>query len=345
MATLKDIANMAEVSVSTVSRVLNKDATLSVSEETKQKIFSAAVQLGYKTVGQRYSVEVEKETKRIGIVQMYEMSEQLEDIYYLIMKNTLEEECFAEKINTVTLFRDLTRRFVKTDDYKIDGIIAIGKFTAGEIEGFYDYTDKVVFLDSSPDEQKYYSIVPNYHLSLRLAMEHFREHGHKRIAFLGGKYTFGCTKEMVLDPRLYYYRIYMMDSGFYREELVIDSEMNSRSGYKRMKEYIEKNRGNLPTALFIASDAIATGAVKAIKEEGLRIPQDISIITFNNTSFSEFADPPLTSIEVYIRENVKSAILCMERLWAGDNNVKKIVVPCELINRNSVMDADRTIKI
>lgn len=338
MATLKDIAKIADVSVSTVSRVLNKDNTLSVSEDTKQKIFAAASQLGYKTVGQRYSVESETEAKRIGIAQMFELSEQMEDIYYLIMKNTLEEECFSEKINTVTMFRDLTRRFVKTDDYKIDGIIAIGRFTKDEVEGFYEYTDKVVFLDSSHDEQKFYSIVPNYHLAVRLAMRHFREHGHKKIAFLGSKYTYGDTKEMTLDPRLYYYRVSMIDSGYYDEDMVIDSAMNSKSGYIKMKEFIVHNRDNLPTAVFIASDAIATGAVKAIKEEGLKIPEDLSIITFNNTSLSEFADPPLTSIEVYIRENVRSAILCMERLWNGDNNVKKIVIPCELIDRKSVKD-------
>lgn len=336
MATLKDIAKMTEVSVSTVSRVLNRDNTLSVSEDTKQRIFAAAAQLGYKTVGQRYSVESETGARRIGIAQMFEISEQMEDIYYLIMKNTLEEECFAEKINTVTMFRDLTRRFVKTDDYKIDGIIAIGRFTTDEVEGFYEYTDKIVFLDSSHDEQKYYSIVPNYHLALRLAMRHFREHGHKKIAFLGSRYTYGDTKEMTLDPRLYYYRVSMIDSGYFDENMVIDSAMNSKSGYVKMKEFIVRNRENLPTALFIASDAIATGAIKAIKEEGLKIPEDLSIITFNNTSLSEFADPPLTSIEVYIKENVKSAVSCMKNLWNGDNHVKKIVVPCELIDRNSV---------
>lgn len=336
MATLKDIAKMADVSVSTVSRVLNKDNTLSVSEDTKQKIFDCAAQLGYKTVGQRYSVEAEKGARRIGIAQMFEISEQMEDIYYLIMKNALEEECFAEKINTVTMFRDLTRRFVKTDDYKIDGIIAIGRFTKEEVAGFYEYTDKIVFLDSSHDEQKYYSIVPNYHLALRLSMRHFRELGHKKIAFLGSRYTFGDTKEMTLDPRLYYYRVSMIDSGYYDEDMIIDSAMNSKSGYTKMKEFLVRNRDNLPTALFIASDAIATGAIKAIKEEELSIPDDISIITFNNTSLSEFADPPLTSIEVYIRENVKSAISCMENLWNGNGKVKKIVVPCELIDRKSV---------
>lgn len=336
MATLKDIAKIAEVSVSTVSRVLNKDNTLSVSDDTKQKIFAAAAQLGYKTVGQRYSVEAEVGARRIGIAQKFEISEQMEDVYYLVMKNALEEECFSEKINTVTMFRDLTRRFVKTDDYKIDGIIAIGKFTPDEVEGFYEYTDKIVFLDSSHDEQKYYSIVPNYHLALRLAMRHFREHGHKKIAFIGENYTYGDTTEPTLDSRLYYYRFSMIDSGYYDENMIIDLAMNSKSGYEKMKEFIVRNRDNLPTALFIASDAIATGAIKAIKEEGLKIPEDLSIITFNNTSLSEFADPPLTSIEVHIRDNVKSAISCMKKLWNGDNHVQKIVIPCELIDRNSV---------
>lgn len=336
MATLKDIAKIAGVSVSTVSRVLNKDNTLSVSEDTKQKIFDCAAQLGYKTVGQRYSAETEKPARRIGIAQTSENSEQAEDIYHLIMKNTIEEECFAEKINTVTMFRDLTRRFVKTDNYKIDGIIAAGQFTKEDIAGFYEYTDKIVFIGFSHDEQKYYSIVPNYHLALRLSMHHFREHGHKKIAFLGSRYTLRDTNETTTDPRFYYYRVSMIDSGYYDEDMIIDSAMNSKSGYTKMKEFLVRNRDNLPTALFIASDAIATGAIKAIKEEGLSIPDDISIITFNNTSLSEFADPPLTSIEVNIRENVRSAINCMENLWDGNNKVKKIVVPCELIDRNSV---------
>ncbi|OUQ56968.1 hypothetical protein B5E58_09955 [Tyzzerella sp. An114] len=334
MATLKDIAKKTKVSQSTVSRVLNRDSSLSVSDETRERIFKAASELGYKTVGQRYGDDAFS-NKRIGIAQMFELKELLEDIYYLIMKNILEEECFSKQINTVTLFRNGDRKFIKNDDEKLDGIIAIGRFTPEEIEGFKEYTNNIVFIDSSPDEQKYYSIVPNYHLAVRLAINEFIEKGHKDIAFMGSCYTFGDTKAITLDPRFYYYRNSMSDKKLFNKNFVIDCEMNSKSGYDKMKEFI-KNSENMPSAIFIASDSIAPGALKALQEENISVPDDISIITFNNTSLSEFANPPLTSIEVYMRENAKAGLLSLDQIWNGENHCKKIVISCELIDRHSV---------
>jgi LacI family transcriptional regulator len=344
MATLKDIAKKVNVSQSTVSRVLNKDVTLSVTDETRDKIIRAATELGYKTVGQRYMTEPTGQTiqettgiKRIGIAQMLEIKEQMEDIYYLQMKNILEEECFFRQWNTVTLFRNQERKFVKNDDQPLDGLIAIGRFTKEEVQGFLQYTDKLVFMDSSPDELQYFSIVPNYHLAVRKALSHMRALGHRRIAYAGGVYTFGDTKEMELDPRYYYYRTSMLNQGDFDKNLVIDSEMNATSGYEKMKEFLRQGK-QLPSAIFIASDAVAPGSVRALKEEGISIPKDVSIVTFNNTSLSEFSNPPLTSIQVFMHENVRAAAACMELVWEGVQCPKKIVVPCDLVDRGSVVN-------
>lgn len=338
MATLKDIANLVKVSQSTVSRVLNKDASLSVTEETREKILRAAAEMGYKTVGQRYTDEIhEIAPVRIGIAQMFEIKEQMEDIYYLMMKNILEEECFSRQWNTVTLFRNQDRKFVKNDDLKLDGIIAIGRFTKEEISGFCEYTNNIVFMDSSPDEQKYYSIVPNYHLAVRLVLGRFRKMGHERIAFVGSTHTFGNTKEMTIDPRYYYYKTSMVNEGKFEQDLVVDCKMNAKDGYQKMSQYLKEYK-RIPHAIFVASDAIAPGIVKALQEAKLSIPKDMSVITFNNTSLSEFANPPLDSIEVFMRENTKAAIFCMQLLWEGSHCAKKIVVPCELIHRGSVVN-------
>lgn len=344
MATLKDIADRVKVSQSTVSRVLNRDATLSVTDETREKILKTAAELGYKTVGQRYLTvedtgkkmpESEKRLPLIGIAQMFEMKEQMEDIYYLMMKNMLEEECFARQWNTVTLFRNQQRQFVKNDNRKLDGLIAIGRFSREEIQCFESYTDHIIFLDSSPDEQKYYSIVPNYHLAVRLVLKQLAELGHERIAYVGGTYTLGDTKEMTMDPRYYYYHTTMVNKGIFEKDLVVDCEMNARSGYEQMKQYL-KTAVRLPSAMFIASDAVAPGVVKALQEAGLGIPEDMSVITFNNTSLSQLSNPPLASVEVFMRENASSAALCMNLSWEGRHCAKKIVVPCELVMRNSV---------
>ena len=178
MATLKEIAHIAGVSSATVSRVLNQDPSLSVTEETRKRVLQTAKDLAYQTVQQRYqSARVQgkadgqkrpaEKERRIGIAQMFEKQQLLEDIYYLMLKNVLDEVCFARHWSTVMLFRNDKGHFVKNDDLPLDGIVAIGRFTQGEIGDFHCYTENIVFLDSSPDEEKYCSIVPNYRLSGR----------------------------------------------------------------------------------------------------------------------------------------------------------------------------------
>ncbi len=351
MATLKDIAKEVGVSQTTVSRVLNGDPTIIVGKETRDNILLAAKRLEYKTVTQRVRENVQNVSNhalgiydegaatrkvRIGVAQMFEIAEQMEDIYYLQMKSTLDEVCFLRGWTTVTLSRNEKKKFVKNDDIPLDGIIAIGRFTRDEIKNFEEYTSNIVFLDSSPEPMKYYSIVPGYHLAVRLAINHCRELGQDRIAYVGSVNTFDDNKNLTMDPRFYYYRTSMVNRGMYEDSLVIDCPMNARGGYAAMKKFLEKSK-KLPDVLFAASDAVAPGVVKALQEAEIGIPEDIGVVTFNNTSLSEFSNPPLTSIEVFMRESAESAAHCMDMIWAGMSFPKKIVVPCALVDRNSVI--------
>lgn len=338
MATLKDIAKMANVSPATVSRVLNRDSTLNVTDDTKERIFNAAEKLEYKISIKK----IEKKLKehciyRVGIAQMFDLKERLEDVYYLLMKNILVEECLLKQYSCVDLYRNQDNKFIKNDDADLDAIIAIGRFTREEIKDLGKFTGNIVFLDSSPDELNYYSVIPNYHLGVREALKKFRACGHSNIAYVGSVYTFGNTKELSLDPRFYYYRTSMISNNEYHEDFVIDCEMKAQSGYEKMKEYLNSGK-ELPTALYIASDTVAPGVLKALHEKNYRVPDDISIITFNNTSLSEYASPPLSSTEVFIRENVKAAVQCMELVLQKGGLPKKIVVPCTFVDRNSVKD-------
>lgn len=351
MATLKDIAERVKVSQATVSRVLNGDATLNVTEETREKVLMAAKELGYRTIRQRYQIRSEESStgeteaygtgkqkeRKIGIAQMFEIQEQMEDIYYLKLKNIVDEVCFGKKWSTTMLYRNEEKKFVTNDETALDGIIAIGRFAKSEIDTFHKYTDNIIFLDSAPDEQKYYSIIPNYHLAIRNMLQCFENKGRKRIAYLGSVYTFGDTKDLTMDPRFYYYKNSLINQGGYEESLVIDCEMNSRSSYDKMKEYLKShNAEEYPDAVFIASDAAAPGFLKAVNELGIKIPEQMGVITFNNTSFSEFSNPPLASIEVFMKESVNAMAMCMEALWRGSQVPLKITVPCNLVERDSI---------
>ena len=95
MATLKEIAEITKVSITTVSRILNNDTTLNVSTKTREEVLEVTKKLGYKTIGQRYKDRKTKKYK-VGIAQMFELDEQKKDIYYIMMKNVLEEVCLEK---------------------------------------------------------------------------------------------------------------------------------------------------------------------------------------------------------------------------------------------------------
>lgn len=337
MATLKDISQIVGVSQGTVSRVLNGDTTINVSKDTKARIKQVAEEVGYKTVLQRYDTQgvYNKKKKRIGIAQMFNMEQLQEDIYYMILKNYIDTACFNKGWVTVPLLRNESGKFIKTDDQGIDGIIAIGRFTKSEIKDFKEYTNNIVFLDSSPDEMNFYSVVINYHMAVRLALNYFKEKGHKEIAYFGAVYTYDDNKALSMDPRYYYYRNSMEIHFEFNKSLVIDCQMNSNSAYWAMNKYIKENK-RPPKALFVASDVTVPGLLRSLKENGFSVPDDVSIITFNNTSLSMQADPPLDSIDVFLNKNSQTALWALEMLWAEDRLPRKIVIPCTLINRGSV---------
>lgn len=351
MATLKDIAAKTGVSQSTVSRVLNGDLTLGVSENTKNRILQVAQELNYKTVAQRYNavrssggtenemnvISGKTSERRIGIAQMLDISEQVEDVYYLMIRNMIDEESFARGWTTVTLSRDERGRFIKNDDKGLDGIMAIGRFSCEEVKDFQEYTDNIVFIDSAPVPDRYFGIVPNYHLAVRKMMNYCFDHQRLRVAYVGAVNTYDYEKNISLDPRFYYYKNTMIGMNMFDESLVIDCDMNSRSGYAAMKKYLsDMSRQYYPDALFVSSDAIIPGVTKALSEAGIRIPKDMGIVSFNNTSLSEFANPPVSSIELYLRENAKTAALCMDFYWNKAMNPKSMVVPCNLVDRYSM---------
>lgn len=338
MATLKDVAQQAGVSLAAASRILNQDPSLSVTEETRNKVLNTAAALNYRKSGsqteKKKSPSVGREL-RVGVAQMFDARELQEDLYYLALKNTLDQECFSRQWTSVPLFRDENGRFVTRNDLPLEGLFAIGRFTEEEIANFREYTDHIVFLDSDPDPMQYYSILPNYHLAVRLALNHFRENGFQTVAYVGSVNTFGNRKELTMDPRFYYYRAGLVNRDNFVPELVLDCPMTAKGGYQVMKNFLEQH-GCPPKAMFVASDSIAPGIMMALQESNLSVPENTGIVTFNNTVLSEFSNPPLTSIELHMQENVRAAAFCMELLWQGDTCGKRIVVPCSLIRRDSV---------
>jgi len=342
MATIRDIALKAGVSPATVSRVLNHDDTLSVSPETQMRIFKIAEELEYKTVRERKTNSAKKERPNLGIVDWYSDVEQLDDPYYLYLMTSIEKQCSLSNINTfrVNKHNGKYHVFINSD---IDGIIAIGKFSDDEIEELSKLTEDIVFVDSSPHERKYDSVTINYRLGVSEALQYLVDLGHTEIGFIGGCVV-GDNKEVTDDHRKNLFIDIMKKYNLYNPYYVyVGNRISFGEGYRLINEAVKS--GHIPTAFFIANDTMATGALRALHEAKIHVPNDISIIGFNDLPTSKYLIQTLTTVRVPIVFMAETAIeLLQERIYKDRTLPKKVLVPSELVIRNSCRKRPETRK-
>ncbi|MFC4777852.1 LacI family DNA-binding transcriptional regulator [Paenibacillus sp. GCM10023252] len=333
MATIKDIASRAGVSIATVSRVLNYDPTLSVADETRKRIIEAAQQLNYKTLRERSSQAV-KERYRIGLLNWYSEQEEMLDPYYMAIRLSVEKECFHRQIDLVKLF--LHQESSAGQDWgaeSLDGIIAIGRFEKDDLLRFPVHMEPLVFVDSSPDEGLYDSVVIDLRKSVDDVLGYLTSLGHREIGYIGGHNL--VNNKRVQDERELVFVQWLEAAGYYKAEYVFTGEnLYSEDGYRLMKQALLLDK--TPTAFFVENDSMAVGALRAIHEAKLRVPQDISIVGFNDIAISGFLHPALTTVKVHMEFMGETAVeLISERMLTKREIPKKVVIPTKLTLRES----------
>lgn len=329
MATLKDIAALAGVSPSTVSRVLQEDATLSVTEQTRERIRQAAQELGY-VKPQRKNIQknVSNESRKycVGIAQMA-VQETPEEWYCMVLKNAVEQACFARNLETVPLFlaEGLSAKEIGRE---LQGIIAIGVFPEYMIEQLRTYTENIVFLGDGPDDSKYYSVVPHHTLAIELALNHLFANGHRKIAFIGSKNK----KEAALFEMQMFAFLHAMSCKGEVGSIVEygGSQEEVKSSLKDMCERIQ------PTALLLGAGVSAGAVIYTLREMGISIPEDMSVVACSMTRQQDCYCIPLTAVQIMRQEMAEAALFWLEQMWAGDQYPKKALVPSKLEDRGSV---------
>ena len=177
MATIKDIAADAGVSATTVSRVLNNDPKISVSNKTRERIFSSAHKLKY------HKKSVGSQLRAIALLYWISDKEELNDIYYRSIRNEIEK---LAKLKNITITKYKLENGVKMVDPKTSAFFAIGHFTQEDLNYIHSITLNGVFVDSSPDEMRFDSVISNFPQMIRQMVDYFIAQGHKKIGFIGG---------------------------------------------------------------------------------------------------------------------------------------------------------------
>lgn len=326
MATIKDIAEEAGVSPAAVSRILNNDASLSVSLATKQKVWDTAKELHYHKVKSR-----NKASFRMGIVQWFSAEQEMQDNYYLLIRQGIEDFCLKHSIQIIRAFRSDADYMEILKD--ADGLICIGKFSNEEVRQFIEICGNIVFLDMLVSDWGITTLTMDFKQAVNLALDYLTDLGHKRIAFLGG-IEFAGDKEPVMDARKEAFVSYMKKKIPEYTPLIYEGTFSTASGYEMMERILREKEH--PTAVFTASDALAFGAMKAIKDCGLRIPEDISVIGFNDTEMSAYTSPALTTVHAPAYDMGQHGA---NFLYVSSNlsitTPVKAKIPCYLVERDS----------
>ncbi|GKX65770.1 LacI family DNA-binding transcriptional regulator [Inconstantimicrobium mannanitabidum] len=327
MATIKDIAEKAGVSISTVSRVLNYDPTLSTSNETKKKIFEIAAELSYDK-----HINKKKNNNKIAVIKWYTEEEELNDLYYLSIRLGIEKKCKELNYSVAAYTQDNVEE-IKTEN--VQNIIAVGKFSKSEIEKFTSEECNVIFVDYSPNENIYDSVVTNFELATKNVIDYYIKKGHTNIGYIGGTESFKDKSNYVEDVRDLTFKSYLKKLKLYNEKNIFEGKFSVDDGYSLMKKAIVDLKEELPTAFFVANDTMAIGALRALIEQGIKVPDRVNIIGVNDVSVAQYLNPPLSSVKVFTENMGETAVeLLVERI-NGRTIAKKVSLSTELIVRNS----------
>ncbi len=332
MVRIKDIAQAAQVSTSTVSRILNFDDTLSVSIDTRNQVLKLAQDMGYQKKVRKSSV-LKVPRRTIGIIQWYSMSEELEDPYYFAIRLSVEKACYDHNIQFVKYFKENIEEVGMTS---LDGLICVGKFSLAQAAFFKTVTGNLVFVDGNPDGKHYFSVVTDFRKATEDAMEYLYQLGHRKIGYIGGKEYLGPEQTEYIDRRESTYHEFMMNHPdcLYKDSKLLVGHYTTTDGYELMKKSLERHDDY--TAYLIASDSMAIGSVRAIYEYNPALLSTLSLLSYNDIPTAKFTNPPLTTMRVDTDGMGILAVQLFDQIYHGKfTKPFKLVLQADLIIRQS----------
>lgn len=295
MPTLKDVAKLAKVSVSTASYAMNGSSL--ILPETKQRVLDAAKELGYRINGSAKNLKKSKTEIVAVFISGFTgpvFNEMLEGVHDYVAKHGYELVVCASN--------DKHRLIVENH---FDGAIVLNYHMEDDLlEMVASEKMPIVVLDRESNHPHVYPLLLPNESGLKHLMEAVVTAGHKRIGFMAGqKASFDGEK------RFEAYQLFMQENDLpvYYDDL-IRADFTEASGYDCMLAYLERPEGKtVATAFVCANDEMAIGAMRAIKEKGLSIPEDIAVIGFDDIPIAMYTDPPLTTVKVNKKQWGKEA--------------------------------------
>lgn len=328
--TLEEVAQIAGVSRSTVSRVINNHPN--VRAETRERVWQAIQECGYQPHAVARSL-VTNRTRIVGMVIPETVTTLFTDPFFPLLLQGATEACNTHHYQLLlSLFNDpagqeKTYQRVMRSGY-VDGVIvASASLQDPVIPSLLRDGIPFVSVGRHPDEQINYVDVDNVN-GARMAVEHLIQLGHRRIGTITGPLDMTSGQD-----RLQGYRQALAAHNLpIEEELIVEGDFREGGGVTGMQRLLSAS----PSAVFVASDIMALGALKALREENLRVPQDISLVGFDDIPLASALEPPLTTVRQPVRRMGTLAVeMLLDLIEHPGAGPRRIVLPTQLVIRKS----------
>ncbi len=333
MINIKDIARLANVSPSTVSKALNNQTD--ISDATKKRILAIAKELNYSPNAFGKGLK-NRTTENLGVIFCRELQPLSGNPFYSRVLEGIEAEVALNNFNLILYFvptnqQDISPKMVR--EHQVDGIILVGVFHLEFIQILNQSGLPIIQIDPKIRLTNSHQVLINNEDGAFAATQYLISMGHKKIGFISGDLT-----RMSFQQR---YEGYLKALKYNRIEP--DSALiktgGLEKGYDQVKELLLAQ--NRPTAIFAANDINAIYGYQAIHELGYVIPDDISIVGFDDIDLAKFSTPPLTTVRVYKEELGSLAVRALFKSINGELEFPQtVIVPVKLVERESVKKLD-----
>lgn len=325
---IKKVAEHANVSTATVSRLINK--TSYISPETAKKVWSAIEELGfYPNINARGLAS--GRSLLLGLI----VSDIVNPFFPELVKSF--EECAVEQgyeVITANTNYDSARtaqRVRSLIERRVDGVaVMTSEMDQSLIDELSTRGIPIVFLDTGAVRENVSNIRIDYARGISEAVNHLLELGHRRIGFISG--PLGLKSARI--RRSAFLKFLRKQGIIEKKELVTTGNYKIDGGRKAMNQLLElKER---PTAVLASNDLTAMGALQALRTRGLHVPEDVSLIGFDDIALAESTDPPLTTVNISRVKVAESAFESLFRLINSDSKTgAELLIETKLVIRES----------
>lgn len=336
MTTLREIAEIADVSTTTVSKVLNGDFS-KVSQETRSRIERIAKEKHY--VSNRIAKSlVQKKSRIIGILLPSINNPAFSEMASAII-NLCESAGYSAMLFNTDEREDREISYLNVlISYHADGVVVVGneRTAVQNMERLNHHGIPCVMLDTAKAEVEYCVGVDDFNGVYHM-VEQLIQFGHRKIAFISGQGYISDEN----NPRLGGYRQALQDKNIETDPMLIEmGNYDDMTGYTKTIRLLSRHLGI--TAIVCGNDLIATGAYRALRQNHLRIPEDVSVVGYDHIFIADVMDPPLSTVKAPVYDmGVAAASMLMKRIDRKPIATPHVMFEPTLVMRNSVSIAPR----